>query len=226
MVFNMKKIVYLFSIFSVCVLLAGCGSSSMENKEKQGKLQKSGTSEQIAQQEDKEKVQGKKTTATTDCHTPTVDGGMSKGSADPGFYSKDKEKIAAWLKKYPDQYDSEEDAYQNQVLLFGYCENKKGKEALDEFVTRWKACKKENISYQQALVVLQYTVEGDPIYSYLLNDSGTIYIYEDASRDAYGGGEYEWKTKEIHKKTYQEEGRKYTEYRFGKKDDSYSLTVR
>ena len=196
------------------MILAGCQNNDPNTSEGKKSLPKATVASQNAERSGRG---GKKKKATAD---------YSKAKLDTGFYSKDKEKVAAWLKKYPARYDSEKAAYQEKVLLFGYQENRMGKEALEEFLEKWQECRKEKISYQQSIVVLLYTVEGDPIYSYLLNDSGSVYIYEDASRDRYGSGSYEWMTDTFHKKEYKEDGIKYTEYYFGKGEDCFCLTLR
>ena len=45
-----------------------------------------------------------------------------------------------------------------------------------------------HVSMQHYTFAVQFTVEGDAIYDYILNKDGVLYIYEDTSRDAYAGG--------------------------------------
>lgn len=139
----MKKIVMWFGVWSLCMILAGCQNNDPNTSEGKKSLPKATAASQNAERSGRG---GKKKKATAD---------YSKAKLDTGFYSKDKEKVAAWLKKYPARYDSEKAAYQEKVLLFGYQENRMGKEALEEFLEKWQECWKEKISYQQSIVVFQ-----------------------------------------------------------------------
>ena len=98
---------------------------------------------------------------------------------------------------------------------------------LNEFVSRFQKCKKKQLSYKQALVILQFTVEGDAIYDYILNKDGVLYIYEDTSRDAYAGGNTSRfiRTATVRKTVQNKEDNQLITYEFGPADNNCSITL-
>ena len=56
-----------------------------------------------------------------------------------------------------------------------------------------------------AIVICQYTVEGDPILQYVSNVDGKFYYVEDSTRDAYGSEKYVQYTYDYYK-IYKQDG--------------------
>ena len=56
-----------------------------------------------------------------------------------------------------------------------------------------------------AIVICQYTVEGDPILQYVSNVNGKFYYVEDSTRDAYGSEKYVQYTYDYYK-IYKQDG--------------------
>lgn len=114
--------------------------------------------------------------------------GMISGtpeSSQPAVYepakdirNRDPEEIKQYLAQYPDSLQelSEEECY---VVLHG--QEYSGREYLNSFMGNVQA------EIPDELVVVQFTVEGDPILIYLNYNEEDIYSVEDASRDAWAG---------------------------------------
>lgn len=96
-------------------------------------------------------------------------------SGDPG---RDLEEIKSYLSGYPDTLQELEKA-ECYVILHG--REHSGREYLDDFL--------ENVDEGNPgeLTIVQFTVEGDPIFLYLNTDAENVYAVEDISRDKMGG---------------------------------------
>lgn len=88
------------------------------------------------------------------------------------------EEIKDYLAQYPDSLQelSEEECY---VILHG--KEYSGREYLNSFMGNVQT------DVPDELVIVQFTVEGDPILYYLNANDENIYCMEDASRDAWAG---------------------------------------
>ena len=109
--------------------------------------------------------------------TATVEAVSNVTKLDVGFYTTDKVELKSKLKSYPNQYASVEEAQAAGVLMDSYhmaAKDKKKNDALwMDFVRCTKTAKKQGKDYRQALIGLNYTTEGDPIYTYVLYENGT-----------------------------------------------------
>lgn len=94
------------------------------------------------------------------------------------IHGRNLEEIKDYLAQYPDtlQELSEAECY---VVLHGKEYN--GREYLDAFMGNVR------MEVPDELVIVQFTVEGDPILVYLNYDGENAYCVEDASRDAWAG---------------------------------------
>lgn len=94
------------------------------------------------------------------------------------IHGRELEEIKDYLAQFPDtlQEMSEAKCY---VVLHG--REYSGREYLDSFMGNVQT------EAPDELVIVQYTVEGDPILIYLDYDAENVYCVEDASRDAWAG---------------------------------------
>lgn len=93
-------------------------------------------------------------------------------SANPEF-----EKIKALLQTYPGEYT--EILKQDNFFIHTFEGPVRGQLRWDEFLRNTEAGQKDSI------VLVQFTVEGDPIYYYLSFEGDSYYLVTDNSRDAY-----------------------------------------
>lgn len=109
---------------------------------------------------------------------PSADGGQVISLQDMAADLNGQEEIKDYLAQYPDSLQelSETECY---VVLHG--KEYSGREYLDSFMA--------NVQTETAdeLVIVQFTVEGDPILIYLNYNAGNVYCVEDTSRDAWAG---------------------------------------
>lgn len=102
-------------------------------------------------------------------------------AADPAaleLQGRDLEEIKGYLSGYPDSLQklTEAECY---VILHGT--EHSGREYLDAFLEN------VNAGNPSELTIVQFTVEGDPIFLYLNADAENVYAVEDISRDKMGG---------------------------------------
>lgn len=123
----------------------------------------------------------------------------------PIYREGEEEAVQNYLSKLPDQPLSFAEAKKLGVILEGHMNTKqKEKEYFGEqwltFYTNAKKSKKildgkweKDIAtrYEEAVVIMQCTIEGDPIYKYISYSfqDGMFYLYEDTSRDHFGSGD-------------------------------------
>lgn len=93
-------------------------------------------------------------------------------------HNRDLENIKSYLAQYSDSLTelSEEECY---VVLHG--KEYSGREYLDSFIGNVQA------QVPDELVIVQFTIEGDPIFIYLNTNTENVYCVEDSSRDAWAG---------------------------------------
>ena len=162
----------------------------------------------------------------------STDTAFATPKMDAKWYSTNEAAIQKRLASYPASYSSANAAAKKQVLMIPTI-NSSAKQAqtataiLNEFVSRFQKCKKKQLSYKQALVIVQFTVEGDAIYDYILNKDGVLYIYEDTSRDAYAGGNTSRfiRTTTVRKTVQNKEDNQLITYEFGPADNNCSITL-
>ena len=162
----------------------------------------------------------------------SMDTAFAAPKMDAKWYSTNESAIQKRLASYPASYSSANAAAKKQVLMIPTI-NSSAKQAqtataiLNEFVSRFQKCKKKQLSYKQALVIVQFTVEGDAIYDYILNKDGVLYIYEDTSRDAYAGGHTSRfiRTTTVRKTVQNKENNQLITYEFGLADNNCSITL-
>lgn len=187
----------------ICLCVTGCGMRSTQKR----------TASRDAQSQS--------TTPSADpAKEETSSETLSKTKMDMGFYSTNPNEIKKKLKSYPNKYLSKEDALQQNILLHSYENFVQMREIWEDFVTHFRECQKEHIDYQQSLLIVSYTVEGDAIYTYVYNHNGSLFVYEDGSRDQYGAGSpYYFQTDRITLKKYSEDKTSYAEYKIGSGED-------
>ncbi len=134
------------------------------------------------------------------------DTGAYDGSRIPVYSAKEKKRVKKYLAGLPDKYLSFQEAkdlgiirnVEQSYLL-------KGKEEA-YFTEQWiQFCQKimdnrtcqeiansseerHDITCEAAIVIVAYTVEGDPVYDYISYINGEYYWYSDSSKDQFGGG--------------------------------------
>lgn len=109
------------------------------------------------------------------------------------------DQIKNLLSKYPKEMTSKETSYQGIVTIEDESFDKGSKEIWDQFLKDVKDQK------DCAIVICQYTVEGDPILQYVSNVNGKFYYVEDSTRDAYGSEKYVQYTYDYYK-IYKQDG--------------------
>lgn len=109
----------------------------------------------------------------------------------------DREKLEEYLATLPEKYLSGKKVKKLGFLVgYGqqfYSEKQRAnfkKIWLDFFETTKEHQKREkDIGCERAVVIVNYTIEGDPIYDYISYINGEYYLYVDSSRDRFGSGE-------------------------------------
>lgn len=205
----------------ICFYVTGCGMQSRQNSTASSNTQKQSF------------VPSKATTAPTSDGTVRLSSDapgnksdsletLSAPQMDMGFYSTDPDKIKKKLKSYPNKYISKENALKQKILL--YEDSKQMREIWEDFVAHFRKCQKMHIAYQQALLIVSYTVEGDAIYTYVYNENGSLFVYDDGSRDRYGdGSSYYFQTDKLTLKKYSKNKASYAEYKIGSGKECWSL---
>lgn len=109
------------------------------------------------------------------------------------------DQIKKLLSKYPKKMTSKEASYQKVVVIENESFDKESKKIWEQFL--------QNVKDQKdcAIVICQYTVEGDPILQYVSNVNGKFYYVEDSTRDAYGSEKYVQYTYDYYK-IYKQDG--------------------
>ena len=103
------------------------------------------------------------------------------------------------LSKYPKEMTAEDTSYQGIVVIEYDSFGKGSKKLWNQFLKNVKDHK------DCAIVICQYTVEGDPILQYVSNVNGKFYYVEDSTRDAYGSEKYVQYTYDYYK-IYKQDG--------------------
>lgn len=109
------------------------------------------------------------------------------------------DQIKKLLSKYPKEMTSKEASDQEIVVIENESFDKASKKIWDQFLKDVKDQK------DCAIVICQYTVEGDPILQYVSNVDGKFYYVEDSTRDAYGSEKYVQYTYDYYK-IYKQDG--------------------
>lgn len=94
---------------------------------------------------------------------------------------------------------AEDTSYQGIVVIEYDSFGKESKKLWNQFLKNVKDHK------DCAIVICQYTVEGDPILQYVSNVNGKFYYVEDSTRDAYGSEKYVQYTYDYYK-IYKQDG--------------------
>lgn len=148
----------------------------------------------------------------------------------PVYSAEDKKEVKDYLGGLPNRYLTYEEAVEwgmIQRIWWNSKEDKKQQKKFDkqwldfyQLVTRndlkWNVNKGEiyhDLAVEKALVLLSYTVEGDPIYDYISCINGDYYFYSDSSKDEYGGGYYDGSYKDLRAiNEKDEEGNEYSSF--------------
>lgn len=109
------------------------------------------------------------------------------------------DQIKKLLSKYPKEMTSKEASDQEIVVIENESFDKASKKIWDQFLKDVKDQK------DCAIVICQYTVEGDPILQYVSNVDSKFYYVEDSTRDAYGSEKYVQYTYDYYK-IYKQDG--------------------
>lgn len=235
---------------SLCLGLSGCGMQNTQNRTPASDTQSSATSTSSNQTQDStaspsssERAQSSTASPSSSERTqnPTASPSSSEqpqSSAsttpttlstppmDMGFYSTDPHEVKKKLKTYPNKVImSVDQAVKQKILLHSFLvDTQEMRKIWEDFVARVHKCQKEHLKYQQSLLVVTYTDEGDAIYAYVYNHNGTLFVYEDGSRDEYGDrASYYFQTDKITRKKYTSQERVFDKYKIGTGDDSWRL---
>lgn len=109
------------------------------------------------------------------------------------------DKIKDLLSQYPKDLTSKQASYQGIVTIENESFDKNSKTIWKQFLKNVKDNK------DCAIVICQYTVEGDPILQYISSANGKFYYVEDSTRDTYGSEKYVQYTYDYYK-IYQQNG--------------------
>ena len=109
------------------------------------------------------------------------------------------DQIKKLLSKYPKEMTAEDTSYQGIVVIEYDSFGKGSKKLWNQFLKNVKDHK------DCAIVICQYTVEGDPILQYVSNVNGKFYYVEDSTRDTYGSEKYVQYTYDYYK-IYKQDG--------------------
>lgn len=208
---------------SLCLGLSGCGIQNTQNSTPASDAQSSTTSSASSQTQgstaspSSEQPQSSASTSSTTLSTPPMD---------MGFYSTDPHEVKKKLKTYPNKaIMSVEQAVKQKILLHSFLvDTQEMRKIWEDFVARVHKCQKEHLKYQQSLLVVTYTDEGDAIYTYIYNHNGTLFVYEDGSRDEYGDrASYYFQTDKITRKKYTSQEGVFDKYKIGTGNDSWRL---
>jgi len=132
----------------------------------------------------------------------------------PVFRAKDKESVKGYLSGMPEGYLTYKEVEERGVIQRIWQNSKEEKKQREKFDKQWldfyqQATRKDlkwnvkkgeayhDMAVEEAVVILSYTIEGDPIYDYLSCINGDYYFYSDNSRDAYGSGSYDGSYKDL-----------------------------
>lgn len=148
-------------ILMAAVSLFGCGKSAKETKEA-------------------------KTTTAQEKKTTTAQEKKSKKEKkiDIKILSKYDE-IKDLLAKYPKDLTAEQAKYQGMVTIEQEAFDKKSKKLWNQFL-KSKIERKKN----SAIIICQFTTEGDAILQYVSYIDGKFYYVEDSTRDTYSSEKY------------------------------------
>ncbi len=148
----------------------------------------------------------------------------------PVYRAKNQDKVKEYLAGLPSRnltYEEAEERGLIQRIWRNSEEDHKQRERFDkqwldfyEMATRqdlkWNAKKWEayhDLAFEKAVVILSYTVEGDPIYDYISCVNGNYYFYSDNSRDKYGSGSYDGSYKNLRViQEKDEDGKEYSSF--------------
>lgn len=121
----------------------------------------------------------------------------------PVYGAEEKESIREYLKNLPDQYLSFQEAKKLGIIREGHVNKGLKQKEKEYFGEQWMSFytnareskdilegernKDIGTVYEGAVVIVCYTIEGDPIYKYISYScrDGKFFLYEDSSRDEY-----------------------------------------
>lgn len=216
----------------VALCLTGCGSrSASETENYNGKLaEKAGDAsgennlaDTVAADESK-KLAG---TAEADNSAGVAEKEITYTELGLPVYGKEnKDKLKEYMASLPDKvlsfeeikaagmiscgrifYSKKENKY-FEDKWFSFLEATREFEKIEKDRSEGKAV--HDIGLETALLILRYTIEGDPIYDYISYINGEYYWYSDNSRDEFGGGKYYGSYEEIRENANHKE--RYTDF--------------
>lgn len=97
---------------------------------------------------------------------------------------KNNDQIKKLLSKYPKKLTKDQAVDQGLITIENEAFDKNGKGMWNQFLKDVKQKK------DCAIIICQYTVEGDPILQYISNVNGKFYYVEDSTRDKYSSEKY------------------------------------
>jgi len=128
----------------------------------------------------------------------------------PVYGKGEKDKIKEYLSDFPDKFLSFKEMKKLGIIGGMHNKNLYSKKETNYFDKEWhkfltvaqRGEKMEqdrkqgkgvyDIGIEIAVVLISYTMEGDPVYDYISYINGKYYLYTDYSRDKFGGGELEF----------------------------------
>ncbi len=133
--------------------------------------------EEIPLQDIKEATQ-EETVIQSHPEQESVSSGMQESMDNMDGTVMDFTKVKARLAEYPEDFDQlfQQEAY---IIMHGSVE--KGQEKWDSFLAKVKALESASID------IIQFTMEGDPIITYLYFNGQEFYVVRDNTRDAFAG---------------------------------------
>lgn len=149
----------------------------------------------------------------------------------PVYSAEEKEEVKRYLGQMPDKYLPYKEIEERGIIQRIWRNSKEDKKQQKKFDKQWlnfyqDATRKDlkwnvkkgeayhDLAFKQAVVILNYTVEGDPVYDYISCINGDYYYYSDNSRDEYGNGSaYNGSYKDLRAITEKgENGKEYTSF--------------
>lgn len=217
---NMIRGLVLLGVLAVCMTACGKKASNMpEDDKKTLNLQndKNETAEEkisgeepeagelVASEKKEDKEAGISSSGAVEKEEKEEETMYSEASI-PVYGKEGKKKVRSYLAKLPDKALSFQEAKELGVICqlqykgkFTSAQKKYFERKWMNFykeTRKWKEEHRENVAHhdigcEMAVITLYYTVEGDPIYSYISFINGEYYLYSDYSKDKFGGGFHE-----------------------------------
>lgn len=207
--FFRKQMISVFLMSGLVVLgLTGCSDKKEDNSKVERLLEEQEPEKQLQNDREIDLAQNPEDAQDTE------DVNKTKPEAEeveiPVYGNKAKKKVQKLLAKLPNEFLSRKEQ-KNLGLLSASPERAffteaERKECEGDWMSFYAAVSEHDkmleegkkgegvydVSMEKAVILVNYTTEGDAIYDYLSYKNGTYFWYSDNSRDAFGSGEAEY----------------------------------